>query len=109
MPNFYQQPPHRDDLPAPSISKLGEPEVSEYSQRTHFSIPDTEEGMKAFCFTHIGMALVELDRVLYCLEKLGMKAPATKLTKTTKALDDLRDVIEPPAKKYRNGLKGKAK
>ena len=109
MKNFYQQPPHRDDLPEPSISSLADPEVNEYSQRTHFSIPDTEEGMKTFCFTHIGMALVELDRVLHCLEKLGMKRATTALKKDIETLDKLRDQIEPPAAKHRNGLKGKAK
>jgi len=109
MKNFYQQPPHREELPEPSISDLTEPIPVTSQLRTNFPMPTTEKGMKEVAFIHTGKALVELDRVFTCLTKLGMTREANQLTKHIEALDELRTEIDPPAKKYRNGLEKKAR
>ena len=96
MTEFYKTATsHPAPLPAASINLDGAPDPVPYdgSSKSHFKLPATGDGLRLAAHMHAGKALVELDRMVLCIEALGLKRPLKTLTTMVTTLDSLRDSI----------------
>lgn len=95
MPEFYETAKsYPEKMPAASINADGAPIPSVGPRQSQFTLPVTEDGLRQTGYMHAGKALVEMDRMLLCVEALPkMKRPTKRLLKLLEELDALRDDI----------------
>lgn len=107
MPDFYQTGDYRPELPEPRLANT-ERNTPETNIVRHPE-PKTADSTKEHIMCSTGKAIVELERSIQWLERLGMKRLVKAFKSIVDQLDEHSDTICPPAKKHSNKPKGKPK